>query len=291
MQFLQALASGIAVGIVYGVLALGFSVMYRTTGIINFAQGDLVVLGGYLVVACLSVGIPIWVALVISALVVGLFMTLVERLIIQRVSGKGVAYPIIVTVGLAIAIESSIQLVEGATPKFLPTLVPNSVLKLGSVRITHQQLTVFVICAVVGIAVILLVERTKLGRGLRAVAADRYVADLMGIPVRRYFAIAFFIGAAIAGLTGAMLGDINALSPALGLTLSINGFTAAVIGGLGNGVGALTGGLMLGVLENLAVVYASPNYKEGVAFIVLLLFLLVRPAGIFGEPAVNRREV
>lgn len=291
MQILQALVSGIAFGALYGLIGLGFSIMYRTTGILNFAQGDLVVLGGYLVIRLSNSGWPLPLAIVCAGLVVGAFMSVVERLVLQRVYGYGLAYPIIATVGLALAIESGIQLAEGATPRFPPLLIADTPIYMGGVHITHQQIAVLALCLVVGAGAVAIVEWTKLGRALRVVAVDKYVAALLGIPVKRFFSIAFFVGAAIAGLTGGLIGDTYTLTPTLGLTLSLSGFTAAIIGGLGNGAGAMLGGILLGIMENLAVVYISPGYKEAVAFGVMIAFLLVRPSGLLGEPAAYGRAV
>jgi branched-chain amino acid transport system permease protein len=291
MDILQAIASGIAFGVLYGLIGLGFSIMYRTTGILNFAQGDLVVLGGYVVVRLDQHGWPLGLALLVAGLAVGVFMALIERIVLQRVYGYGLAYPIVVTVGLALAIESGIQLVEGATPEFPPLLTADAPIDIGGVHVTHQQIAVVIVAVVLAALAIGFVEWTRVGRALRAVAVDRHVAGLLGIPAKWYFTLAFLVGGGIAGVTGGLLGDAYTLTPTLGLSLSLAGFTAAIIGGLGNGYGAMLGGILVGVLENLAVLYISPGYKEGVALGALILFLLVRPDGLLGEPAAHGRAV
>lgn len=287
----QAIASGIEAGAIYGLIGVGFSVSYRTTGVINLAQGDLVALGAYLVYACWSAGMPLILAVILGAVGVGLFMGIIERVAWRPLYRYGVVYPIVSSVGLSVAIQAAIPLIWGPSPLVIPSLVPKTPLDFAGVRLTLAEVVDFGIVLLLCIGTIYLLNRTKIGRGMRTLAQDQEAAALFGINTSRLFFIAFALAGVLAGLAGGLIGPTQGLTPNMGLSLGIAGFAAAVVGGLGSAEGALLGGVIIGVVGNLAVVYVTPSYKDAVSYILLIVVLMLRPRGIFGEATANLRRV
>lgn len=288
---LQAVVSGIEAGAVYGLVGVGFSVAYRATGVINLAQGDLVALGAYLSYAGWSVGLPLPVAILLAALGVGVFMGLVERLAWRPLYRRGGVYPIVSSVGLSVAIQAAIALIWGPSPLLLPTMVSNKPLVIWGVHLTIAQLADLGVALLFCVATIWLLSHTKVGRGMRTLAQDQDVAVLFGISPSRIFFIAFLLAGVLAAVAGGLIGPAQGLSANMGLTIGIAGFAAAVLGGLGSAEGALVGGIIIGVIGNLAVVYLTPAYRDAVLYGVLILVLVIRPRGLFGESIASLRRV
>lgn len=287
----QAVLSGIAAGSVYGLVGVGFSVSFRTTGVINIATGDLVAMGAYLTFWGLSVGLPLPVAIVVAALIVGLGMGIVERLALRPLYRFGTVYAIMSTIGLSVALQSLIQLVWGPVALVIPRLVPGEAFTILGFRLSLAQIFNLVLALVLILGMVLLLERTKIGRGMQTVARDRELASLLGIRPSQLFFLAFALAGVLAAVAGALIGPDQGLTPTMGLPLGIAGFTAAVIGGLGSPLGALAGGMVLAVAQNLAVLYLTPDYKAALAYGLLVLVLLVRPQGLFGEAGALARRV
>ncbi len=287
----QTILSGIATGAIYGLIGLGFSLTYRTTKIINFAQGDLVAFGAYITLWGVSLQLPLVIAIIMAMIITGLRMGVVERVALRPLYRYGVVYPIFATVGLSIVIESAIRQIWGPLPEFIPSILSPNSFAIGPLLISPRDIGIFVVSLVVAIAVIAMLDRTKLGRGMRTVAQDREVAAILGISGDRLFFLAFVISGALAALAGGLAGSITGLNSTMGLALGIAGFTAAVLGGLGNAPGALLGGIVLSVAENLVVVYLTPSYRDAVAYGLLIVMLLIRPEGLFGEETSAVRQI
>lgn len=288
---LQAVLSGIEAGAVYGLIGVGFSVSYRTTGVINLAQGELVALGAYLAYAFWSAGLPLVLAVPASAVGVGLFMGIVERVAWRPLYRRGAVYPIVSSVGLSVAIQAAISLIWGPAPLVLPSLVSKTPMELGGLRITAAQLTALVIAVLLCVFTVWLINRTKVGRGMRTLARDQEVAALFGINPSRLFFVAFALSGVLAGAAGGLIGPDQGLTPTMGLPLGLAGFAAAVVGGLGSAEGALLGGMLIGVIGNLAVLYMTPSYKDAVAYALLIVVLIARPQGLLGEVTAKLRSV
>jgi branched-chain amino acid transport system permease protein len=283
--------SGIEAGAVYGLIGVGFSVSYRTTGVINLAQGELVALGAYLAYAFWSAGLPLVLAVPASAVGVGLFMGIVERVAWRPLYRRGAVYPIVSSVGLSVAIQAAISLIWGPAPLVLPSLVSKTPMELGGLRITAAQLTALVIAVLLCVFTVWLINRTKVGRGMRTLARDQEVAALFGINPSRLFFVAFALSGVLAGAAGGLIGPDQGLTPTMGLPLGLAGFAAAVVGGLGSAEGALLGGMLIGVIGNLAVLYMTPSYKDAVAYALLIVVLIARPQGLLGEVTAKLRSV
>jgi branched-chain amino acid transport system permease protein len=283
--------SGIEAGAVYGLIGVGVSVSYRTTGVINLAQGELVALGAYLAYAFWSAGLPLPLAIGASAVAVGLFMGVLERVAWRPLYRRGTVYPIVSSVGLSVAIQAAISLIWGPAPLVLPSLVSKTPLEMWGLRITMAQLAALVIAVLLCVFTVWLLNRTKVGRGMRTLARDQEVASLFGINASRLFFVAFALSGVLAGAAGGLIGPEQGLTPTMGLSLGLAGFSAAVVGGLGSAQGALVGGMLIGVVGNLAVLYVTPSYKDAVAYVLLILVLIARPQGLLGEVTAKLRRV
>ncbi|MCW2643067.1 MAG: inner-rane translocator [Dactylosporangium sp.] len=275
----------------YGLIGVGVSVSYRTTGVINLAQGELVALGAYLAYAFWSAGLPLPLAIGVSAVAVGLFMGVLERVAWRPLYRRGTVYPIVSSIGLSVAIQAAISLIWGPAPLVLPSLVSKTPLELWGLRITMAQLAALVIAVLLCVFTVWLLNRTKVGRGMRTLARDQEVASLFGINASRLFFVAFALSGVLAGAAGGLIGPEQGLNPTMGLSLGLAGFSAAVVGGLGSAQGALVGGMLIGVVGNLAVLYITPSYKDAVAYALLILVLIARPQGLLGEVTAKLRRV
>lgn len=288
---LQAIVSGLAAGSVYGLIGVGLSLGYRTTGVINFAHGDLVALGAYLSYTAWSAGVPLVLAIVIGAIGTGIGIGVVERIALRPLYKHGAVYAIMSTIGLSVVIQSAIQLIWGPVALVLPRVVSGVAFTVAGLRIAPSQIATFVIALLLIFGLVMLLNRSKVGRGMQTVARDREVAALLGISASRLFFLAFALSGVLAAIAGALVGPEQGLSPTMGLSLGVAGFASAAIGGLGNPLGALLGGMVLAVSENLAVLYLTLDYKAGVAYAILVVVLLVRPQGLFGESGSVARTV
>ena len=279
----QAIITGASFGGIYALVALGFGIVWRTTRVFNFAQGDFGTLGGYVCFALwVDSGWPLPLAIIAACVFVGLFSVVVERVALRPLYKRGLFYPIISTAGLAFAIQSGVRLNWGSIPRAFPTVFGDTAFSLGGVRMVPEVLVVFAITMGVALGGILFLERTKIGTAMRSCSQDREVSELLGIDVNRLFMIAFFMAGVLGAMTGILIAPINTLRPQMGLTLGLQGMVAALLGGLGSFPGAIVGGLILGVTRSVTVLVFDPRAGDITVFIVLILIVLFRPNGLFG---------
>jgi len=288
---LQTLVTGIAAGAVYGLLGAGFSLAYKTTGIINFAHGDVAMLAAYVTFSVFAWGAPLAVAALSGVLAAGVMGGVIERGVLRPLYGRPVVAGILATVGVSVVLQSGIQIIWGSLPRTLPSLASSTPWEIGSVAFSPAQLVLLVVTLVVVGALVLLVDRTRVGRGMRACAQDREVVVLFGISPQRLYLIAFVVAGALAGIAGALIAPTIGLTPSRGISLSVLGFAAAVLGGLGSVSGAIVGGIALAILRNLAAVYVNAGYADAVAYVLIVLVLLVRVRGLLGEDLQTVRTV
>jgi branched-chain amino acid transport system permease protein len=294
MLFLQHMINGLTIGAVYALVAVGFSLVWATLRSVNFAHGDLYMLGAYValgignVVAASAGGwnplLAIAVILVAAA-VTGLLVSLgIERVIFRPLRRAPEAVPILATLGASILIQNVMFLAFGSAFNSFPVEFPRGPFAVGTARLNVAQVTMVAVAVAVVLALHLFLTRTKLGTAMRATSWDREVSALMGVNVNRVIQVAFAIAGALAGAAGAFVGFYyGVITFFMGFLAAVKGFTAAVFGGFGNVRGALLGGLLLGVFEALAAGYVSGRWKDAIAFVVLILIILVRPTGIIGE--------
>lgn len=290
-ELLQTLFSGLVVGTVYSLIAIGFTVCYESTGVLNFAQGDLVALGAYLIFEAIAAGWPTPLAIVMGIVVIALLMAIFERVVLRRLFARGMLYAVIATIGLSGIIESAIQQIWGPIPIGVKPMFSSNTFLVGSVHVSPENL--FAISLSVSLASLLAwaIERTRFGRALQTIARDRTVAALLGIPEGLMGYAGFGISGGLAAIAGLLLGPVVGLTPTMGLSLGVTGFTAATLGGLGSVTGALVGGIALGWGESLIGTYISPSYSGAFAYASLVLVLLVRPQGLLGELSAAARSV
>jgi branched-chain amino acid transport system permease protein len=287
----QAIVSAIAAGAVYGLIAIGFSLTYRTTRVLNFGQGDLAVFAGYVAYSLFGFGLPLWFALLGGIIASGAMAGLLDRLILQHLYARKIVFAILSTLGFSIVLQSSMQLVWGSIPLALPSIASQQAFSVGGIAIAPSAVAIFAVGAVASFATLWAIEATKIGRAMRGCAQDREVTSLLGVNPRTMYLIAIVASGLLAGLAGVLITPLIGLTPFRGLGLSILGFLASILGGLGSLVGAMVGGMLVSVLITLAGTYLSSSYAYGLAYLLMALVLIVRVRGLFGDEIEAVRQI
>lgn len=287
--FIQLAIAGLATGAVYSLIALGFITIYRSSNILNLAQGEFVMLGALCTVFFLNtVGFSYLWSAVAATLLVTIIGILIHRLVIYPLKDETVLILIMVTIGLSIFLSGTAGLVFGPTPKSLPPMLHMQPLVLfDTIRIHPQSLLVVGVTLVLLLLLYLLSNHTIIGKAMEAVSTDRLGADLSGIPCDMIIMLSFGISAAVGATAGIFITPIFFTQYNSGAILGLKGFAAAVIGGWGKYSGAVIGGFLLGVIESVSIGFIPSGYKDAIAFIVLLLILYFRPKGILGSRALE----
>lgn len=286
--FVELVVSGLAVGAIYGLVAMSFAVIYKATGVVNFAQGEMGMLSAYATWSFATAMGTGGVLTVLLAVVIGAVLGLVcERLIMRPMLGEPVLSLVLVTVGLAVVLRSIVTIIWGASPQKFEVAGADRIIDMGGIGMRVSQLSVLLalLLAVVGFWFFL--RHSRFGVAMRAVAADEKTARLMGVSTARVQAFAWASSSALAGLAGAMFAVIYGLTPTV-FELGLKAFPATVLGGFDSVLGSGTSGLIIGVLENLVGGYMSSTLKEISGFVLILVVLMVRPFGLFGEKRIER---
>jgi branched-chain amino acid transport system permease protein len=285
--FLQTVVGGLSLGAIYALVALGFTIVYRTMGLVNFAHGNVVMIGAYIASTFyVTHKLPFAIAVPIAIVVTGIVGLMIER-ILRSLEHKDFDLMLIGTIGFGIVLEALAILIWGATGRAVPTPVKAAPLIIGGIRIRTYDLVILAVAAIATVFLVLFLQRTKRGVAMQAVAMDHEAATACGVHVGRSNALAFCIGAGIAALAGAMAGPLLYVSPTLGGSIGIKGFAAAILGGFGNVPGAVLGGICIGILDSFAAGHFQ-GYSDLVTFVVFAVAIMVRPMGIFGETTVSR---
>ena len=287
-EFLQFLVSGLTVGAVYALVALGFTLIYNASDVVNFAQGEFVMLGGMVTVFAFAAGMPLPLAAVLAILVAVVVGLLLHRFAIEPARGASAVTLIIITIGASIFLRGIAQIVFDKRFHQLPAFSGNDPILLAGAAILPQSFWVLGGALAVFVGLYLFFERTLLGKAVLATAANRLAARLVGVDTSFVLALSFGLSAAIGALGGILITPITLTSFDVGTLLALKGFAAAMLGGMGSPLGAVVGGLMLGLLESFAAGTISSAYKDAVAFIVILAVLFVMPQGLFGRRSVER---
>ena len=286
--FLQLLFAGISQGAIYALIAYGFNVTYWTLKVVNFAHGSCLMISVMLSLAAYRIGLPILLAMLcgigITALMVGVLERIAVRPVLKRANGMGW---VVSTLGAGIVLQALATLIWGTQAMAFPSFLFESTdyLTLLGVQVSLQLVLVCVAALLVMLVLEALVRRTIWGKVLRAAAFDPESARLRGIPVQRVVTLSFVVSGALAGLAGVLIAPISGIDPGFGLNLMIKGFVAAVVGGLGSSLGAMLGGLAVGVIELFVGGYISTAWRNGVVFLLLLLVLMAHPQGLLGRKA------
>jgi len=287
-ELLQFLISGITVGAIYSVVALGFTVIYNSSGVVNFAQGEFVMLGAMLSVAGTALGLPLLVAVMLAILAAALLSVALYDLAIRPARGAPMFALIIITIGASILIRGIAKIFFGTSPQALPTLAGDTPIRIGGAVLQTQSLVVVFGAVLMFAGLHVLMTRTLVGRAVVATATNRMAAQLSGINVELTIRLSFALSAAMGALSGVLIAPITLASYDMGTMLALKGFAAAILGGMGNPLGAIVGGLLVGLFEALSSGYLSSQYKDATAFMIIVLVLLVRPSGLFGKSTYER---
>jgi branched-chain amino acid transport system permease protein len=290
MELIQQLVNGISLGSIYALIALGYTMVYGIVKLINFAHGDVFMVGafiGFYSITILHLGF--FLSLIISMVVCAIFGVLIERIAYKPLRNATRIAALITAIGVSLFIEYGTIYVRGAQPEAYPSnLVPLKDMNILGVTISGQSILILLTSLVLMILLQFIVHKTKIGKAMRAVSYDMDAARLMGINVNNTISATFAIGSALAGAAGVIFGMYyTKIEPLMGIIPGLKAFVAAVLGGIGIIPGAMTGGLLLGVIESLVSAAGYSLWRDGVAFIVLILILIFRPAGLFGK---NVRE-
>jgi branched-chain amino acid transport system permease protein len=282
--FFQYLFAGITYGSIYAIVAIGFNIIYNTTGIINFAQGEFVMLGGMIAIS-LHAMLPLPLAIGLAVLITMIIGALIEIIFIRWLKNPSVLRMIIITIGLSILIREAALHIWGEGVRSLPYFNGNeiSTVQLMGTNISPQVLWVIGICAVIVVLLSLFFRFTSLGQEMRACAANRLAATLCGISTKNMVTFSFMLSAGIGALAGCVVSPITYTQYDGGTALAIKGFTVAVLGGLGNSMAAVIAGILLGIIESFSVSVVPLAFQDAISIAILLTILFVRPHGLFGS--------
>ena len=285
VQFVQLLVSGIAQGCIYGLIALGFVLIYKATETVSFAQGELMMLGAFAGLVLMQVlGMPFWVAVLASIAAVAAFGVLLERVVIRPILGQPAFSIVMLTIGIGYVLRGAITMIPGfgTETHTLPVPYKDQVMQLGSLVLASEQLVVIgatlLLCAVLYV----MFRYTRLGVAMQASSQNQLAAYYMGIPVQRLNGLAWGLAAAVAAIAGLLLAPITFVHANMGF-IGLKAFPAAVVGGFGSLPGAIVGGLIIGIVESLSGFYLPEGFKDIAAYVVVLIMLMVKPNGLFGE--------
>ncbi len=301
--FIQTVVNGLITGCIYALIALGYTMVYGILKLLNFAHGDVYMVGayiGYFVIQwfggpnSLAIPVPLLIVLMllISGLGTGVLGVAIERFAYRPLRDAPRIAPLITALGVSFVLENTVLLLFGGFVRSYNTtafISSTNGIRIGGVHIDSVELMIIVLTALICWGLMLIVDRTTLGKSMRAVASDREAAEMLGIDVNRTIALTFFIGSVIAGFAGVMSGlEFQSISNTIGFLAGLKAFTAAVVGGIGSIPGAVVGGLVIGLCESFSLSYISTKYSDLIVFGILILTMLVRPAGIFGRRALQK---
>ena len=286
MEFLSYLISGISLGSVYAIIALGYTMVYGIAKMLNFAHGDVIMVGGYISFCAMAyLNVPMPVAVLLAMVVCTVLGITIEGLAYKPLRAAPSLAVLITAIGVSYFLQNSAQLIWGASPKVYTPIVSGQIsLFGGQLNISWITIVTVVVCCIIMLALTTFTGKTKMGKAMRACSEDKAAAQLMGINVNRTISMTFAIGSALAAIAGVLLCSFSpSLMPTTGSMPGIKAFTAAVFGGIGSIPGAFLGGLLLGIIESLAKAYISTQLANSIVFAVLIVVLLVRPAGLLGK--------
>ena len=286
----QIVISGLSMGAIYALIALGYAFVWRTMAIVNFAAGEFVTFSAYIFVATFvtALGFPFVVAALSAAAVMALLGAVFSRVVFARLQSQRPLVSIIATVGFGIFLKEMAHIIYGPEPLMYPSPMGSGGITVLGIAVGWQHVLILGVVLVLTLLQQVVLGRTMAGKMMRAVAIDRDTAALMGIPVQKVLAGTFAYSSVLAALAGILLAPLFFVTTEMGGMVGLKGFVAMIIGGFGSIPGAILGGLLLGVSENLGAYWISSTYKEAIAFVLLLLFLAVRPEGLLPERTADR---
>ena len=287
MRILQYLINGISIGSVYAIIALGYTMVYGIAKMLNFAHGDVIMVGAYISFCVTSyLGLPAWAVVLAAVVVCTVLGVVIEGLAYKPLRGTPSLAVLITAIGVSYFLQNAAQLIWSSSPKNFTSIVTMQPISLagGKLVITGEVLLTVAACILVMVGLTLFTGKTRTGKAMRAVSEDRDAAQLMGINVNQTISMTFAIGSALAAIAGVLLcSTVPTLQPTTGSMPGIRAFTAAVFGGIGSIPGAMLGGILLGIIETFSKAYLSTQFSDAIVFSVLIIILLVKPAGLLGR--------
>ena len=287
MQVLQYLINGLSIGAVYAIIALGYTMVYGIAKMLNFAHGDVIMVGGYISFCALAyLGLPTVAAILLAMVVCTILGIIIERLAYKPLRSAPSLAVLITAIGVSYFLQNAAQLIWSSSAKNFTSIVSFAPISLcdGQLVITGEVIITILVSILVMVFLTWFTGSTRIGKSMRAVAEDRDASQLMGINVNQTISITFAIGSALAAVAGVLLcSTVPTLAPTTGSMPGIKAFTAAVFGGIGSIPGAMIGGILIGIIETFAKRYISPQFSDAVVFSVLIIILLVKPAGLMGK--------
>ena len=288
-EFLQLFVNGLAVGCIYGLVALGFVLIYKAGEVVNFAQGELVMLGAFVAFTfVVQFGLNYWVGLALAIVTMAVFGGLLDMIVVRRIIGQPQFSTVMLTIGIGVVMRSGAAMVWGPESHSLPTPFDAATFRFGGVVLSAVYLSILATTALLGFLLFGFFRFSRIGVAMQAASQNQLAAYCMGIPVKRVLSGVWALSAAVSTIAGVMLAPINLIDTNLG-AVGLKAFAAAVIGGFGSIPGAVIGGILIGLIDLFSGVYLPQGFKDIASYIVLLVVLIVRPQGLFGS--VGRKKV
>ncbi len=285
MEFLSNLISGLSLGAIYALIALGYTMVYGIAKMLNFAHGDVIMIGAFAVLATVSTaGFPWYVGIIVSVVACTVLGVTIEKIAYKPLRKANPLAVLITAIGVSYFLQSVALLIFGSGKQSFPTVIKLNTIKLGALSIKGTAVVTLIITTIIMVVLTLFINKTKLGKAMRAVSEDKAAAELMGISVNRTISLTFAIGSALAAVAGIFYGSTYGfVDPYAGAMPGIKAFVAAVFGGIGSVPGAMLGGILLGIIENLSKAYISTDLADAIVFGVLIVVLIVKPTGLLGK--------
>ena len=286
VELVQHLLNGLLIGGIYALMGIGLTLIFGVMNVVNFAHGQFYMLGAFLVYTIFTLGgVPYLIALLAAATTVGLLGALIERLLLRPIRNQPVDVSMLATIGLSIVLANMALIIWDPTPKDTGLPFPLVGVELGPLTVTPMRVFVLVAAFLIIVSSHLFLQRTRMGKAIRATFQDREAAALMGVDVDFVNMFTFGWGAAVAALAGGLLAPIFQVFPTMGAIVTAKSFAVVIVGGLGSFPGAILAGLLLGIAESLGAGYVSSGYRDAIAFILIIVVLIVRPTGLLGSEA------
>ena len=285
-QFLQQLVNGLSLGSIYALIALGYTMVYGIIKLINFAHGDIYMLGAFTAFYATTVfHLNFFLALIVAMVLCGVLGVLIERIAYKPLRHATRITALITAMGVSYILEYTTQYFAGSEVKTFPEdVLNNAVFQIGGIQISQQQIYIIAVTLILMLALTYIVGRTRMGRAMRAVSVDEKAAELMGISVDRTISFTFLLGSVLAGAAGVLVGVYyNSINPLMGMVPGLKAFIAAVFGGIGIIPGAMIGGFAIGIAETMVVAYGSSLYRDAIVYVILILILIIKQAGLLGK--------
>lgn len=285
MGFLTTLINGLSLGSIYALIALGYTMVYGIAKMLNFAHGDIIMVGAFsVIVATSSFGVSPWIGCIIAVLVCLIFGVLIEKIAYKPLRKSPPLTVLITAIGVSYFLQSLALLIFGSDQRSFPTIIKADPVVIGELTIRSESITTLIAGMIIMTALTLFIQKTKMGKAMRAVSEDKEAAELMGISVNKTITTTFAIGSSLAAVAGIFFGNMYGyIGPYTGSMPGIKAFVAAVFGGIGSIPGAMLGGLLLGVIENMSKAYISTELSDAIVFGVLIFVLVIKPTGLLGK--------